>query len=385
MTGGPFQSAASSLVDEGAHPVRQLEVLDEAAAEHEAKGDVDAVIECRIKQVALQRMLWYLSEFPIQGLLRAQIALANAYAAGGYLKQADDHLAQARETIGGSVYDDAQCQRIQVDVLITEGAVQLAKEQLDASHRSLVEAARLTRETYGEQDERSARIQQMLGTIALQRGHFKEACDHFSDAWQVHEDLHGDKAEQTLKLRLQVAEAQYRNNETDEALQWQEAVVKTLQQTEPLISASLLVDASAQLARWYELQSRDDDAVRVLTDAETLVSNPEILGPENTKAVGIKSDIALLHLKLGNHATALQYLNDVHYFQRCLHGSQSISVARTLKALGTVHMVRRNFSDAEQCLYQALRIFESDVAPDAAIVRDIHSKLNSIASMTRAP
>merc|ERR1719261_347226 len=110
----------------------------------------------------------------------------------------------------------------------------------------------------------------------------------------------------------------------------------------------------------------------------------ENLGPENAKAVAIKSDIALLHLKLGDHNTALQYLNDVHYFERCLHGSQSINVARTLKALGTVHMVKRNVVDAEQCLYQALRIFEADYPPNNAIIRDIHAKLSSIASMSRA-
>merc|ERR1712118_417535 len=89
------------------------------------------------------------------------------------------------------------------------------------------------------------------------------------------------------------------------------------------------------------------------------------------------------YLKLGDHDTALQYLNDVHYFERCLHGSQSINVARTLKALGTVHMVKRNLDDAENCLSQALRIFEAEYPPNQAIIRDIHAKLNSLASMSR--
>lgn len=375
---GPFQSAASSLVDEGAHPVLQLQVLDEKAADHEALGDTDAVIECRIKQLALQRLLCYLYDFPIQALVRAEITLAEAYATGMYLKQADEHLARAREVIGGGIYDDAQCQRMQVDVLIAEGTVQLAKDQADAAHRSLMEAARLTREAYGDMDIRSARIQNMLGLIAQQRGRYVDAIDHFSAAWEVREYVNGAQAEETVRLRLRIAEAQYLHGQAEEAISTQNQIIEKLQQTSTF--PALLVDASTQLARWYEAQNNDPDALKVLQAVEKTVCDN--LGPENAKAVAIKSDIALLHLKLGDHNTALQYLNDVHYFERCLHGSQSINVARTLKALGTVHMVKRNVGDAEQCLYQALRIFEVDYPLNTAIIRDIHSKLASITSMS---
>ncbi|CAE7574810.1 unnamed protein product, partial [Symbiodinium pilosum] len=74
---------------------------------------------------------------------------------------------------------------------------------------------------------------------------------------------------------------------------------------------------------------------------------------------------------------ALQYLNDVHYLERRLHGSQSTQVARTLKALGSVQLVLGKNFEAESCLRQALRIFEID-NHNAAIVRDIHAKLASI-------
>lgn len=60
-----------------------------------------------------------------------------------------------------------------------------------------------------------------------------------------------------------------------------------------------------------------------------------------------------------------------------MYGAQSVAVARTLKALGTVHMVRKNFADAEQCLVQALHIFEANQS-GVDIVRDIHTKLNHV-------
>jgi tetratricopeptide (TPR) repeat protein len=298
---GPFQSAASSLVDEGAHPVEQLEVLAEKVADHEALGDTDAVIECRIKQLALHRLLLCLYDFPLQGLLRAEIMLAEAYAAGGYLKQADEHLTQVREVGGGNLYDDVQCQRLQVDILIAEGVVLLAKakrhekeaslskEQHDVAHRTLTDAAGLARESYGDFDLRAARIQDMLGQIAQLRGQFADAFDHFSRAWEVQECVNGAFSEETLRLRLRMAEARYHDGKPDEAIDYQSSVVKELQQNSAF--PSLLVDASARLARWYEAQSRDPEALVILQAAEKTVS--ENLGPENAKSVDIKSDIAL--------------------------------------------------------------------------------------------
>eukprot|EP00927_Polykrikos_kofoidii_P053752 TRINITY_DN48310_c0_g1_i1.p1 TRINITY_DN48310_c0_g1~~TRINITY_DN48310_c0_g1_i1.p1 ORF type:complete len:398 (+),score=68.77 TRINITY_DN48310_c0_g1_i1:131-1324(+) len=373
----PFESAASELVDEAAHPIEQLQLLDQKIRELESLGEVDAVVECRIKQKALQQVLVYLYGFPLQPLVRAQIALAEAYAAGGYFRQGHEHLAKAREVSAGGIYDDGQCQRLQVDILVAEGAIRLAQAHLETSESALLEAARLVREVYGDMDLRAARIHCMLGKIARQRGQHAGAIDHFGAAWEVHEFISGPEHEETLRMLLCLAESEYLDGQADEAIARQSKVVATLCDLNVL--PSLLVDSYTQLARWLESKGQDHDALEALKSAERVVT--ENLGPEDAKAVEVKRDVALLHLKLGEHETALQYLNDVHYYERRLHGSQSLNVARTLKALGTVHMVRRNLDDAEQCLLQALRIFEADHPNHVPIVRDIHTKMASISAM----
>jgi len=229
-------------------------------------------------------------------------------------------------------------------------------------------------------DVRSARIHSLLGQIAQQGGHYNEAVDQFSAAWEVHEYVHGPEAEDTIRLRMQIAEVEHLDGNAEEALTTQHKVVKELQRSGAF--PVLLVDASAQLARWLEAKGQDTEALEVLQAAEGIVS--ENLGTEDAKAVQIKRDVALLYLKIGDHDTALRYLNDVHYFERRLHGSQSTSVARTLKALGTVHLVRRNIAEADNCLCQALRIFEAEYPPNVAIIKDIHAKLANIAGMSHA-
>lgn len=379
MRAQPFESAASELVDESAHPLEQLRVLDAKAQELEIAGDSDAVVECRIKQLALQRLLVFLYDFPVQAIILAQASLAEAYAKGGYRRQALNHLAGAREVILGSLHGDAQSQRAQVDILIAEGVLHLTEEHWDAARDSLSDAARLVREHCGELDPKAARVHTMLGQIAKQQGQHQRAADHFSSAFEVRESLDDADSEEALRLQLRAAEERHLSGSFDEGLEAQREVVQRLQRLGKY--PELLMESAAQLARWLEQQGSDQEALEVLQEAETVVT--EALGAEDAKAVEIKRDVALLYLKRGDHDTALQYLNDVHYYERRLHGSQSTSVARTLKALGTVHLVRRHLAEAEQCLQQALRIFEAEHPQNKAMIADIHAKLSNIDAMAR--
>jgi tetratricopeptide (TPR) repeat protein len=378
MRSVPYESTASGLVDESLHPIDQLDLLHEQACQREALGESDAVIECRIKQLALHQVLVYLHDFPPQPLVRAQAALAEAYAVGGYIHQAHDHLARAREVCRGAVYDDAQSQRLQVDLQISEGRVLLAEGQPARSKAQLEEAARRTRDVYGEGDVREARIQTMLADLA-QKGasSMDEALKHLQQALVVREALEGKDCEEAVRLQLRMAELERQSGKSKEALNRQRSVVESLRQANA--HPEILVDSSLQLARWLEAKGQDQAALETLEAAEVTVAAD--LDPEGEKAAEVKKDVALMLLKIGQHDKALQYLNDVHYLERCLHGSQSANVARTLKALGTVHLVGKRFDEADRCLRQALRIFEAEHPPNQAIIRDIHNKLGSLASI----
>jgi len=407
----PFTSAASELVDERLHPLAQLKHLDAKVKELEAQKDTDAVIECRIKQLSLRKLLVILYEFPLMPLLQAEVALAEAYASGGFFKQAREHIARAREG-SNSIHIDAQCQRLQVDVQIAEGVLLLGEGQSENARAALREGHRLARSLYGENDLRIGRVSVLLGELAEQKASWCESearrlervrptsgqiaalkgqakeqraqvIDCFADAWAVHEQVDGPSAEQTIRILIRVAEAEHEDGRADDAIVTMRQALQSLEKLQSVNKKHvlLLVDAAAQMARWLEAQGDDDEALRFLNVAEKAAA--ESLDEENAKAVEIRRDKALLHLKLGSrdashYDQALQYLHDVHYYQRRLHGSQSTNVARTLKALGTVHMARRNYVEAEQCLHQALHIFKVEPTQNAGVVRDIHAKLKQI-------
>jgi tetratricopeptide (TPR) repeat protein len=374
-SGKPFESCAAELVDESLHPLAQLEALEEKVKDLEALNDLDAVIECKIKSLALHRLLVYLHDFPIHPLIRAEIALADAYVAGGFFKQAQEHITRAKEVTQTQVYDDAQCQRLQVDISIADGYFRMEVGQTDLAEETLKEAGRLGREVFGELDLRSARIHEMLGSIAQKKREYSKALDFLSTAWEIRENQLGRENEKTIKLWIQMAEVHHLAGENEDAISLQSTAVKALETVNSF--PSLLVEAQMRLSQWLDEAKNPHEALETMQSAEKTVM--ENLGMDDSKAVEVKREVALLHLKIGDQETALQYLNEVHYLEKKLYGSQSTHVARTLKALGTVHLSRRNYNDAQHCLQQALQIFESDPA-SSQVVRDIHAKLNQIAS-----
>lgn len=224
-------------------------------------------------------------------------------------------MVQAREVCGGGVYDDIQCQRLQADLLASEGAIELAEGRLALAEKALQESLRLGREMRGDMDSWAARLHIMLGEVKQRQRRFDEAVDHYSAAWEVHEFRDGADGISTLRARLKVAEAEHLSGREDSAIESQKAVVDALRRLKTL--PDVLVDAAATLARWLEGLGRDKEALEALLVSEQLVA--ENLGVEDPRAVDVKRDAALLYLKLGDHDAALQYLNDawVPVDQRC--------------------------------------------------------------------
>ncbi len=103
------------------------------------------------------------------------------------------------------------------------------------------------------------------------------------------------------------------------------------------------------------------------------------LGADSSAAVEVKREIALLLIKRREHDQALEYLRDVQFLEQGLYGSGSLQLGRTLKALGTVYMLKgaKFYGEAGDCLLEASRVFEALRGCDTHL-RDIQQKLQAI-------
>jgi len=70
------------------------------------------------------------------------------------------------------------------------------------------------------------------------------------------------------------------------------------------------------------------------------------------------------------------------FVEREVFGAQSIQMARTLKALGSVYLMMgpESHSQARNCFDAALQIFEINPSSGAAVIKDLQHKLGSLIS-----
>merc|ERR1712194_283237 len=135
----------------------------------------------------------------------------------------------------------------------------------------------------------------------------------------------------------------------------------------------LAVDAALRLSKWTDTKT----ALDKLKSVEKIVVSQ--LGREDPKCVEIKRELALVLIKRREHDQALEYLSEVQLLERQVFGPQSVQLARTLKALGTVYMLKggKHFAEAQDCLATALAIFDANATP-SNVIQDIKHKIHSI-------
>lgn len=323
-------------------------------------------------------MLFLLHGHPGAQLALAHTQLGESYASGEYLEQAYEHWLKAKQVAETSVYDDGIARRLEVPLLSLEGFILLQSGHLAEARGKLQRALELSFAVYGKHDPRRASVQELLGRIATSEQLYPEALDYISAAYDQRVADLGPTHETSIRLWLQLAHVHYLAGEVDEALARQARVLDLLVQHDP--NPGLLVETAVQLAAWQEEAGLDGEALRSRQIAEQVTE--ENGGKHDPQLVRIKRDIALLVLKQGENERALEYLQEVEHLERQLYGSSSLAVARTLKAIGTVHLVLHALGPAEEALAQALMIFErNQAAPHQA--EDIRVKLTHIDAMRR--
>jgi tetratricopeptide (TPR) repeat protein len=309
---------------------------------------------------------------PVAQLAVAYTQLGEAYATGQYHEQALTQWQKAKAIAEMNVYDDGTAQRLEVPLLGLEGFIYLQSGDIAQARVKLAQALDMSERVFGDQDARRAVLNELLGKIAADEGRYSVALDHYTRAYRQRAAEEAD-SEQTLRLGLKVASVQFSNGETKEALEMQSAICERL--SEMNLHPALYIDALQDLAKWQEAEGLENEALQTRGQAEKV--SVENCGMTDPKTVQIKRDTALLHLKRGENKQALTHLIVVESLERQLYGSTSLAVARTLKAIGTVHLVLEAFSDAEQCLAAAMSIFEANQS-HAHLVEDIRVKLAHI-------
>ncbi|CAD7963944.1 unnamed protein product [Amoebophrya sp. A25] len=355
-----------------AHPLTQIDALEAKVADLEDAGDRDGVIEARIHQLALTQLLVDVHDLPIAAACHQHCLLSEAYSMGGYVPQALEHIHYGQQIVESQIYDNGPSQRLGSSLALAEGFAYVAEgKDYPTALSTLQKAATLLKQAYGPEDLQLARAHELLGKVTTVRKEYSAALEHLSTAWEIREHCLGWENDQTLMLWLDMAWVHHLNGEQEEALSLQTSVVDKVIKLNKF--PHLAADAVLRLAKWTDTKT----ALDKLKAVEQIVLQQ--LGREEQKSVEVKRELALILIKRREHDQALEYLREVQFLERTLFGPQSVQLARTLKALGTVYMLKggKYFADASDCLNAALNIFDASINTGANI-QDLKQKLHSI-------
>ncbi|KAF4682862.1 hypothetical protein FOZ62_023262 [Perkinsus olseni] len=268
----------------------------------------DEIIECRMQQVALQKVLLaqhmslrnalssrgepssvssLSTVAALANLASATVALAEAYACGFYLEQSSGHLKSAMriaevdipvfiESEGDIAVVEALNERIQADVAGCQGyacyqaLIARQREQLDDEEEcwsdglavmqqevlSLLDAAlNQTRRGYGDKDLRCARLHDLIAKIHASRMQNNEdagineesleaAKEHYEEAKAIRANRLGEHSRAVLESSVGIAQAEMLAGREQEAVK---IMVETLQSVEETV-----MEASAsEIEPWF--------------------------------------------------------------------------------------------------------------------------------------
>ncbi|CEM12619.1 unnamed protein product [Vitrella brassicaformis CCMP3155] len=372
------KAAARDTADEPEEPPlptpwEKLEHLEQTAATLELLDDAERLIEVRIREMAVCKMLVDAFQHPPTNMGLASCRLAEAYIRGGYPEQARHHLKDAQSVVS-KLRSSLDRDRLMTELNGSTAYLLLIHEQnVSAATKKLSAAARLCVGVHGESNLYYAKLQVWLALAAIELKNWDTALDHLSAAWEIREDMLGLQHEGTVEVWLRMAETQWASGQKDDAIALIRRAVETLEESSP--SSALLIESAFRLSEWMHAKGDTEEAMDLLESAAGIAT--EVLGHEHPNTIKGMRNLALLQCKADRHDLAFNSLKDVLELERHLFGELSVAVGRTLKALGTVCVVQRRFHDASEYYKASLRVFQCHPShPDA--IRDLRQKLRTL-------
>eukprot|EP00826_Nyctotherus_ovalis_P057935 TRINITY_DN7937_c0_g3_i1.p3 TRINITY_DN7937_c0_g3~~TRINITY_DN7937_c0_g3_i1.p3 ORF type:complete len:131 (-),score=36.82 TRINITY_DN7937_c0_g3_i1:538-930(-) len=115
----------------------------------------------------------------------------------------------------------------------------------------------------GERDYSNCSIYMSMVNVYLKKRMYKEAKEKLLVVWELTEEKYGLKSLETVAVLEDLAEAYYKDDQFEEAIEYQKRVVKTYKEIEE-VDPNLVEQASARLYEMYESTERLSEAIEIL-------------------------------------------------------------------------------------------------------------------------
>ena len=348
-------------------------VLNEYVRDREDMGDKEGVIQVRIHQLALCKVLVNVHNRNPFMLVQAHTNLGESYLSSKYYEQALEHLTSALK-LNGSLFNSIEDTKpFHTHILTLLGKCYLEAGGTEDAFGLLEKALKMNKSLLGEDHLSNSSIYHAMAQAYSKKKDHSRALDCLTTMWELHEATFGMKHESIPPIYEEMGKVYYKQKDIPNAIDLYKRAVNLMMDMD--MNTDKAAEIAVTLSQWLQESANYPEALDALRSAEQVYEYNHGLIDKRTAKV--KRSICMLLLKAGEYNEALEECLELEEIDRSLHGENSQQYAKNLKVIGTVLMILKRYKDAYAYFNKALGIFKRFKGTQKTI-KEIKQKLNSI-------
>eukprot|EP00347_Sterkiella_histriomuscorum_P020213 403338658 len=357
----------------------ELEEKNRALDEFAQSQPPEGVIQVRIQQLALCKVLVNIHKKDLFILVRAYTNLGEAYLNYKYYEQALDHLTTALKLNGSLFSKLEETKQYHSNILTLLGKCYMEAGNHKDALSLLEKSLKMNKQVQGEDHPSNSPILVAISHVHQKLKDFETAIQILYQVWELNQAKFGDNSEEVAKAYIELASAHLKKKDFGEAIKLQQKALTVYQSIEGFRDTDLVANIALTLSEWLEKVGQIDEGLEALKQAEQIYEyNYSVVDKRTCK---VKRNIALLYLKKENYNEALEELKEVEELEKSLYGDNSSQLAKTYKVIGTLYIINNNPGEAKDYLMRAHAIFESK--GQLKLLKEVKSKLNMLKSSVK--
>ena len=249
------------------------------------------------------------------------------------------------------------------------------KDSLSLLEKSL----KMNKQVMGDDHPSNCAILTVMSHVYQRLKDFESGVNLLFQVWELCQAKYGDQSEEVGKAYLELAQAQLKKKDFNEAISFQQKALKVFSELENYSDTDNIAGIAMTLSEWLEKVEKLEEALEALKQAEQIYEYNYSLVDKRTCKV--KRNISLLYLKSNRYDEALEELKEVEELEKTLYGDNSVQLGKTYKVIGTLYIINNNPPEAREYLMKAHAIFEAKGL--LKLLKEVKSKLKMLNSSVK--
>lgn len=354
-------------------------VLNEYVKDREDIGDKEGVIQVRIHQLALCKVLVTVHNRSTFMLVQAHCNLGECYLNNEYYEQALDHLTSALKLNGSLFSVIEETKQFHTHILTLLGKCYSEAGSVEDALGLLEKALKMNYAIMGEEHVSNCPIYSALAQVYSKKKLYDKAIDSLTSVWELYEAQLGAKHVMLAPVYEEMAKIYHKQKDLAKAVDVQKRGLHLLLELDQMPDKA--AELALTLAKWLQEQNNFPEALDALRNAEHLFEFN--YGAVDKKTAKVKRNICMLLLKAGEYEEALAECLELEELDRNLYGSESLQYAKNLKVIATVLMILKRYSQSLDYFSRALQVFKG-LKNQKKAIGEIKQKITSITETLKA-